>query len=98
MTHSVRFTPAATQEVEAAFAWYERLRSGLGDEFVRSVAASAESLERSPERFPLTRAPFRWVKLRRFPYGLHFSIQGSTVTILACLHFRQSPSRWPGST
>ena len=97
MTYTVCFNPAATLEVDAAFARYEQLRSGLGDGFVRSVAACAESLERNPERFPLTRAPFRWIKLRRFPYGLHFTVQDRTVTILAGLHFRQSPSRWPGN-
>ena len=95
--YTVRFDASASADVEAGFAWYERLRSGLGDEFVRSVAAGAESLERNPERFPVSRPPFRWVKLRRFPYGLHFVIQGEAVTVLACLHFRQSPSRWPGT-
>ena len=95
MTFIVKFNPEASQDIETAFAWYERLRSGLGDEFVRSVAAGIESLERHPERHPVTREPFRWLKLRRFPYGLHHHIQGNTVNILACLHFRQSADRWP---
>ncbi|NQW66030.1 MAG: hypothetical protein HQ455_02335 [Burkholderiales bacterium] len=44
MTFVVHFNLEASQDVETAFAWYERLRSGLGDEFVRSVAAGSESL------------------------------------------------------
>jgi plasmid stabilization system protein ParE len=91
----VHFNPEASQDVEAAFAWYERLRSGLGDAFVRSVAAGAENLSRTPERHAVTREPFRWLKLRRFPYGLHFHIEGNKVIILAYLHFRQSAERWP---
>ena len=95
MTFAVHFNPEASQDIEAAFAWYERLRSGLGDEFVRSVAAGSESLSRHPDRHPVSREPFRWLKLRRFPYGLHYHVQGNTVIILACLHFRQSADRWP---
>ena len=95
MTFVVHFNPEASQDIETAFAWYERLRSGLGDEFVRSVAAGSESLCRQPDRHPVTREPFRWLKLRRFPYGLHYYIEGSKVIILACLHFRQSAERWP---
>jgi plasmid stabilization system protein ParE len=95
LTFIVQFNPEASQDVEAAFAWYERLRSGLGDAFVRSVAAGSENLSRNPERHPVTREPFRWLKLRRFPYGLHYYIEGKKVIILACLHFRQSAERWP---
>jgi len=85
LTFIVHFNPEASQDVEAAFAWYERLRSGLGDAFVRSVAAGSENLSRNPERHPVTREPFRWLKLRRFPYSLHYHIEGKKVIILACI-------------
>ncbi|MGF6349209.1 hypothetical protein [Variovorax sp. W2I14] len=51
---------------------------------------------RDPLQFSMTRAPFRWLKLRKFPYGLHYRIRGDEVMIVACLHFRQSPAHWPG--
>ena len=88
--------PAAL-DVEQAFDWYESRRTGLGAEFLRSVALARDVLERDPERFAQTRTPFRWIKLRKFPYGLHFRINGSSVSIVACLHFKQSPTHWPGN-
>jgi toxin ParE1/3/4 len=93
----VVFEAPAIRDVEAAFEWYEARRSGLGAEFVGTVATVAETLTRIPEQFPTTHEPFRWIKLRKFPYAVHYRIKGHTVSIVACLHFRQSPSRWPGA-
>jgi len=87
---------AAALEVGQAFDWYESRRSGLGAEFLRSVAQARDMLARDPERFQETRSPFRWVKLRKFPYALHFRINSDSVSIVACLHFRQNPIHWPG--
>ena len=61
----------------AAFEWYQARQSGLGDEFLRSVAAVEEALGRNPERYALVHAPYRSVKLRKFPYGLHYRIVGN---------------------
>jgi len=93
----VLFEAAASVEVMTAVEWYETRRTGLGVEFLAAVAAASETLARTPERFPATRAPFRWLRLRRFPYGLHFRIHANAVRIVACLHFRQNPDRWPGA-
>ena len=87
---------AAALEVEQAFDWYESRRTGLGAEFLRSVAEARDMLVRDPQRFAQTREPFRWLKLRKFPYALHFRIIGNRVSIVARLHFRQSLTRWPG--
>jgi plasmid stabilization system protein ParE len=93
---TVIFEASARNDLLAAFEWYEARQSGLGEEFLRSVAAVEESLARNPERYPMAHAPYRSAKLRKFPYGLHYRMIGNKVSVLACLHFRQSPERWPG--
>ena len=97
MTRSVEFQPAARQEIQQAFAWYEMQRTGLGAEFLRTVATARDELARDAERYPTTRGSFQRLKLRRFPYALHFDIRADVVRIHACLHFRQSPEHWPGA-
>lgn len=96
MSFGLKFEPAAAREIELAFEWYESRRTGLGAEFLSVIAAAQEILMREPLQFPMTRTPFRWFKLRKFPYGLHYRIRGDEVVIVACLHFRQSPTHWPG--
>ena len=96
MTRIVEFQPAAKQDLQKAFTWYELQRTGLGAEFLRAVAVARDLLERDADRYPLARGTFRRLKLRRFPYTLHFDFNSEMVRVHACLHFRQSPSRWPG--
>ena len=96
MKYRVLIEPPAARDIETAFEWYEERRSGLGAEFLGTIAMAFETLARDPAQFPVTHEPFRWVKLRKFPYAIHYRIKGRTVAIAACLHFRQSPLRWPG--
>ena len=96
MIFRVRVEAPAARDIEHAFDWYESRRTGLGADLLRAIAAAQDVLMREPHRFPDTRAPFRWYKLRRFPYGLHDRIKDDEVLIVACIHFRQSPVRWPG--
>ena len=97
MKYTVVFGPAASRELGLAFDWYESQRTGLGAEFLRAVAVARDLLARDPLRFAITRMAFRWIKLRRFPYALHYEIEGELVRVLSCLHFHQSPDRWPGA-
>ena len=97
MNWSVDFEAPAQAEIAEAFAWYEEKSYGLGGDFLRAIAAAAEQLVRNPEAFPPTRGRFRRILLRRFPYALHFELlAGFQVSVLACLHHRRSPARWPG--
>jgi plasmid stabilization system protein ParE len=95
---SVIFEPPAQAEIAEAFAWYEEKSYGLGGDFLRVIAAAAELLARNPEAFPPTQHRFRRVLLRRFPYALHFELlDEQRVSVLACLHHRRNPARWPGN-
>jgi plasmid stabilization system protein ParE len=97
VTWRVAFEPAAQAEIAEAFDWYEQRSYGLGGDFLRVIAAAEEQLSRNPEAFAPTRARFRRILLRRFPYALHFELRdGNQVSVLACLHHRRNPARWPG--
>jgi toxin ParE1/3/4 len=97
LTWQVVFEAAAQAEIAGAFDWYEQQSYGLGGDFLRVIAAAEEQLTRNPLAFPPTRERFRRILLRRFPYALHFELlSGQYVSVLACLHHRRSPARWPG--
>ena len=98
MKWTVVFEPPAQAEIAEAFAWYEEKSYGLGGEFLRVIAAAEEQLARNPEAFPPTLGRFRRLLVRRFPYALHFEVmENRSVSVLACLHHRRSPARWPGN-
>jgi toxin ParE1/3/4 len=97
VSFSVSIQPRATHEIEAAYAWYEDKNMGLGGVFLKTIAAATERLERGADQFKLERAIYRRIHLTKFPYALHYTIQGSQVLVLACLHARQDPALWPGA-
>ena len=96
MKYQVVIRPHADDDIRKAYQWYEERADGLGSEFLRAVVAATERLERSPLTFKIERGKYRRLHLRKFPYALHFEIAASEVSVLACLHFRQDPTRWPG--
>ena len=87
--------PEAAFEMNAAFDWYERQRTGLGFEFLRALDAALSAIAREPLLCREIRPGFRRALLRRFPYGVFFGTSEVAVTVLAVLHHRRSPRRWP---
>ncbi|MCC7001840.1 MAG: type II toxin-antitoxin system RelE/ParE family toxin [Gemmatimonadaceae bacterium] len=87
--------PQAAFEMNAAFDWYEQQRAGLGYEFLRALDAALAALAREPLLRREVRPGVRRALLRRFPYGVFFGVSETAVIVLAVLHHRRTPHRWP---
>ena len=84
----------AAADIEAAAAWYEERRRGLGGEFVRAVRAALAGIAREPLRFPAARGEVRRARVRRFPYVIFFVPEAERTVVLAILHGRRDPQVW----
>ena len=98
----VAFHRLAAQEYLAARRWYASRSPRTAANFVLAVDRAVEQIISTPE----TGAPFddrrRWVRLRRFPYLLVYTLLDDThILILAVAHARRrsgySRRRHPGS-
>jgi toxin ParE1/3/4 len=59
---------AAAADLEEAFAWYERAREGLGDEFLSTVRLTLDAVMSShPHSYPVVYRGLRRALARRFP-------------------------------
>lgn len=58
--------PEAEQDLAEAYAWYERQRTGLGEEFLGCVDACIEALSRSPGMYAVVHEDYRRALIRRF--------------------------------
>ncbi len=90
----VLFRPAAAAELDDAYRWYERERTGLGDEFLEAAQALVARLAESPIAFPVVHRDRRRAVFRRFPYSLIYRVVGDDVFVLACFHGRRNPRVW----
>ena len=74
-------TPEVKQEIAEVYAWYQSQRTGLGEEFLRSVEASLEAIRRQPELRALVHESYRRAVVQRFPYCIFYEFETSTVTV-----------------
>jgi plasmid stabilization system protein ParE len=88
------FRAAAAADVEDACRWYEAQRPGLGDEFLGSLAAALEAIERHPEGAAILYRDTRRQLLNRFPYGLHYQLIEGQIVVVACFHAKRNPRAW----
>lgn len=90
MNSQVRVRRRAEDDIRKARDWYERRRTGLGAEFLASVANALARLEELPERFPEYYRGFRRAFTPRFPYKIFFRIEADLVIVFRVLHAARS--------
>jgi plasmid stabilization system protein ParE len=86
--------PEAAADIEAAHAWYENQRPGLGNEFLIALSTMFEVLVEHPRRHRCVHRDIHRANLRRFPYGIFFRIVQADVVVIACFHARRNPRAW----
>lgn len=88
------FTPLASADIEAAHAWYESQRAGLGNEFRAALGIVWELLDRFPEAGPNIDLGVRRVIVPRFPYAVYYRIVNTNIEVHGCLHQHRDPRAW----
>jgi plasmid stabilization system protein ParE len=91
-----RLDVSAEAEVEIfeAALRYEREKSELGLRFEADLEHVFTRLADNPFQFPQVEAEARRALLRRFPYGVFFTVAAEVVTVLAVLHLHRHPATW----
>ncbi len=95
MRFVARYSDAAEQDIADTFAWYETQSGGLGTEFLRQLKILEAKLERYPEIHAIEYNDIRRAFILKFPYSLHFRIEGEIVHVYGCLHHKRDPKSWP---
>ncbi len=92
---SVIFGRPARREMEKAYRWYARHSLQAAQRFADAVDRAVQQIASAPDRWPVYRAPYRWVRAGRYPYLLYYCILDPTrVLIMAVAHARRRPGYW----
>ncbi len=94
MTLPIVWTPEANEDLLEARAWYDNIRSELGERFALAVEVTVEAIAEHPRQFPVIYRNHRRAGVRRFPYSVFFELQQHQVVVMACFHGRRNPRRW----
>jgi plasmid stabilization system protein ParE len=99
MIRSVRFDPAADEEIDAAQAWYEGQRPALAADFLHEMDAAVQHIAEHPAAcVPVPDLPaeleVRRFPVHRFPYWIVFLVRHDEVRVIAVAHQRRHPDYW----
>lgn len=92
MTYS--FHPEAEAEFKGAIEYYEDSEPGLGYDFSIEVFATIQNIVNYSTAWPVVEGDIRRCLVRRFPYGVLYSIEQGEILILAVMHLRRHPDYW----
>jgi plasmid stabilization system protein ParE len=92
------FRPAAQKEFNAAAAWYENHRAGLGIEFIDEVQKIVDAIARHPDRYPIASGDVREAPVSRFPYCVYYRAKLQRVVVIAVFHTARDPAIWQART
>jgi hypothetical protein len=79
---TIRFLSVARQELDDAFAWYERQSAGLGYEFLDELDRVVRRISVYPDSCAELTHGLRRALLSRFPYGLVYGRETDLELIL----------------
>ncbi len=91
----LRYTERAKDDVELAFAWYEKQRRGLGFEFLDCVEIAVKSILENPEIYRIYYSIYRGCVIRRFPFSVFYTVEGTEIVVHSVFGNRQDPDKSP---
>ncbi len=89
-----QFHPEAEEEFNEAVGFYEAIEPGLGIDFAHEVYKTAQLCVSFPELWPVIENEIRRALVQRFPYGVLYVNENSTISILAVMHLHRHPDYW----
>jgi len=94
VTLPVVWIPEANEDLLEARAWYDNIRTELGERFALAVEATVAAIAGQPLQFAVVYRNLRRAGVRRFPYGIFFEVQEHRIVVIACFHGRRDPRHW----
>jgi toxin ParE1/3/4 len=88
------FHPDALAEYRDAALYYAERRDGLDFRFIKNVEKAIRQIVDSPTRFHRASQNVRCFRLRVFPYSILYTIEDTSILIVALMHFRREPGYW----
>lgn len=85
---------AALEDIRQAYLWYEEEKPGLGKILEDYLSKAIEDIKKNPLKIQKRYNSIRVYFLRKFPFGIHFSIEQKEILILAVFHTSKDPQKW----
>jgi len=94
MNYRIVPSPDAETDFTSVSWWYQQIDPNLVSRFMEESRAILARIAQFPHQFPLVNGVVRRARLKRFPYGIYYSLKSKEAKIIAILHQRRSDDVW----
>lgn len=92
MKYELEIKAVVIRQAAEVYDHYQRNVPGLGERFIGEIVDAFATLRSNPS-FQVRKPPFRYLKLRKFPYRLIYEVLGSTVVVYQVRHLERKSHR-----
>ena len=89
-----RFFSPAQQDAADAVAYYDEAVPGVGLEFLDELEHTLHRILLHPKAWTPLSQEHQRCRMRRFPYGVIYSVEEDAVLTAAVFHFHRHPDSW----
>jgi len=94
MANNLRILDAADADIADAIEHYELVLTGLSIDFELCLEEGYADILKTPLGYQVRYNQVRIKFIRRFPYGIHYLVEGDDIIVIAVFHQARSPRRW----
>lgn len=95
MSYSYHLSREAEEDILEGYIWYERKKSGLGEEFLESLDNARYSILQNPAAYRARyKKKVRAFLLQRFPYLILYVLEKDAVKIISVFNTSRDPKVW----
>ena len=94
MAYTLSIRKEAEADIAEAYQYYENCREGLGTEFIACIDEAISRIQNNPKQFRTVLDAVRRALVRKFTYGVYYTISENNIIVLAVVHARRNPKHW----
>ena len=94
MPYKLSIRKEAEADISEAYQYHEDCRAGLGPAFMISIDESISRIERNPRQYKIVGKKIRRALVKRFTYGVFYTLNEDEIIVLAVAHARRNPKHW----
>ncbi len=94
MAYILSIRKEAEADIAEAYQYYESCREGLGADFISCIDEAISRVQNNPKQFRTVLDRVRRALVRKFLYGIYYTIHENEIIVLAVVHARRNPKHW----
>ena len=94
MAYKLFIRKEAEADIAEAYQYYENCREGLGADFMLCIDESLSRIQRNPQQFRFVLDRIKRALVKKFLYGIYYTLSENEIIVLAVTHARRNPKHW----